>query len=100
MPDFNLRSRSNARIEPLAMFPPSDGEVIDISGGDHTISNPAGCTRIWIATGGNLTVRLRGASADLTYTNIPDSFEFVGNVTIVRDTTTCADMVADWPDID
>lgn len=99
MVDFNKRSRSQAKIEPLAMFPPSNGEVVNVAFTDHLINNTGGCTRIWIGTGGDLTVRLRNADQDATYTNIPDGSEFVGNVIVVRKTgTTCSDMIADWPE--
>jgi len=83
-----------------ALAAPANGEAIDITYIDHVISNASGCTRIWVGTGGTLVVRLAEADEDLTYTNIPDGTEFVGNVSIVRRTgTTCSDMVADWPEL-
>lgn len=101
MADFNAPSRSNARIEAWATFPPANGEPVDLTYTDHLVGNEAGCTRIWIGTGGDLVVRLRNASQDLTYKNIPDGTEFVGNIMVIRRTgTTCADMVADWPEVD
>lgn len=73
--------------------PISDGEAIDYSGGDQTLSNVS--TRIYIDSTGNLKVRLKDASVDLTFSNLAVGWHEM-RVSIIRQTGSTASGLALW----
>ena len=68
------------------------GEAVDISTTDHTFLNSI--EGLYVGTGGDVIVRLKGDDADQTFKNVADGTVLPIAPSIVRRTsTTAADMI-------
>ena len=83
--------------------PPVDGVVVvpsDLTDGTGDIgyvdaANPGmPCKTIWVGTGGNITVRLKGSTVDLLFPNVPAGWFDVCARRVVQTGTTAVGMVA------
>lgn len=64
-----------------AIYTAHDATAISYGGGDQTLS-PA-CRAVYVSTSGHLAVRLVGATADVTFSNLPVGFHPIA-VSIIR----------------